>query len=241
MKGKIWKIIKDFSLCLFDSYSKILRYEWVFIVNRGYRVSFLTASVGGVPCDFHQWKNVPWLKRGWKTLNSRATSRTRAASETWRRHRARRHHVTGVHARGRHIRAHAQFIVLTENAVGFENGGQCVPADRETYTLYVSKGAAGLQRNRTPRQNLACTRTYALTHFLHSSTLVCVKKKTWCFSWLCGCLTSHSKQRMHTDDANASVINAGVSNPWAGLLIALGVCFRGFHQLWDCCGSAVMS
>lgn len=51
----------------------------------------------------------------------------------------------GVHAREQQIRAHAQFIVLTENAVGFENGGQCVPSDRETYTLYVSKAAAKRQ------------------------------------------------------------------------------------------------
>lgn len=44
-------------------------------------------------------------------------------------------------------RAHAHSIVLTENAVGFENGGQRVPPDRETYTLYVSKAAAcGLPR-----------------------------------------------------------------------------------------------
>ena len=47
-----------------------------------------------------------------------------------------------VHAREQQIRAHAQFIVLTENAVGFENGGQCVPSNRETYPLYVSKAAA---------------------------------------------------------------------------------------------------
>lgn len=46
-----------------------------------------------------------------------------------------------VRAREQQIRAHAQSIVLTENAVGFENGGQCVSSNRETYPLYVSKAA----------------------------------------------------------------------------------------------------
>lgn len=52
-----------------------------------------------------------------------------------------------VHAREQQIRAHAQFIVLTENAVGFENGGQCVSSNRETYPLYVSKAAANKQQH----------------------------------------------------------------------------------------------
>lgn len=38
--------------------------------------------------------------------------------------------------------AHAHWIVLTENAVGFENGGQRVPPDGKTNTLYVSRAAA---------------------------------------------------------------------------------------------------
>ncbi len=54
-----------------------------------------------------------------------------------------------VHAREQQIPAHAQFFVLTENAVGFENGGQCVPSNRETYPLYVSKAAAKKQLNRS--------------------------------------------------------------------------------------------
>lgn len=116
----------------------------------------------------------------------------------------------GVHAREQQIWAHAQFIVLTENAVGFENGGQCVPSDRETYTLYVSKAAAKTA-NLLVTENVFRTCTYVRLHFLHSSTLVCVLK-TWCFSWLCDYLTLHSKQRLHTDDINGNVVNAEILN-----------------------------
>lgn len=99
-----------------------------------------------------------------------------------------------MHAWEQQIRAHAQFIVLTENAVGFENGGQCVSSNRETYTLYVSKAAAKKQQNRSLPKMLVCTRTFARVHFQHSSTPVRALK-TWCFSWLCDCLTLHSRQR----------------------------------------------
>ena len=51
---------------------KTLWQEWLYIVNIGYWVSFfLTFLVGGVPCDFFNDKNVPWLKKGWKTLIKR--------------------------------------------------------------------------------------------------------------------------------------------------------------------------
>lgn len=103
-----------------------------------------------------------------------------------------------VHAREQQIRAHAQFIVLTENAVGFENGGQCVPSNRETYPLYVSKAAARKTTKSHVSDNVIRTCTRGRLHFSHSSTLVCVLK-TWSFSWLCDCLTLHSKQRLHAN------------------------------------------
>lgn len=109
-----------------------------------------------------------------------------------------------VHAREQQIRAHAQFIVLTENAVGFENGGQCVSSNRETYPLYVSKACCEETAKSLAVENVTRTCTRARLHFLHSSTLVCALK-TWCFSWLCDYLTLHSKQRLHANDTSLNV------------------------------------
>lgn len=71
--------------------------------------------------------------------------------------------------------AHAHFIVLTENAVGFENGGQCVPSDWKTNTLYVSTDAAHGRRNRVARRRKTsrgpCTvGAFASLAFLNSCT-----------------------------------------------------------------------
>lgn len=90
--------------------------------------------------------------------------------------------------------AHAHLIVLTENAVGFENGGQCVPPDGETYTLYVSKAAAYGLPIRSRRKTL----------FPRAPTRRCTSRipkllcewKTWSFSWLCDwrAATAHGPQ-----------------------------------------------
>lgn len=108
------------------------------------------------------------------------------------------------HALEQQIPAHAQCIVLTENAVGFENGGQCVSSNRETYPLYVSKPAAKETAKSLVVESVTCTCTRARVHFSHSSTLVCALK-TWCFSWLCDYLTLHSKQRLHANDTSPNV------------------------------------
>lgn len=81
-----------------------------------------------------------------------------------------------MHAREQQIQAHAQFIVLTENAVGFENGGQCVPPDRETYTLYVSKAAAKKRRHRSfPKMAFARARLRVCMSCIPQLLCVCVE------------------------------------------------------------------
>ena len=50
-----------YSLCLFDSYSRHFD-ENDYIVNIEYH--FLTCLAGGVPRDFFNEKNVPWLNKG---------------------------------------------------------------------------------------------------------------------------------------------------------------------------------
>lgn len=107
------------------------------------------------------------------------------------------------HPRERRSAAHAHWIVLTENAVGFENGGQCVPSDRETYTLYVSKAAAHgppiLSRRKTLFSRAPTRRCMS-----RIPKLLCVWK-TWSFSWLCDWRTG--EQRLHTDHNNAKAAN----------------------------------
>lgn len=72
--------------------------------------------------------------------------------------------------------AHAHWIVLTENAVGFENGGQRVPPDGKTNTLYVSRagGAANDGVARHPRETSSFSRVRR-RHLLHSPTPACAR------------------------------------------------------------------
>lgn len=88
-----------------------------------------------------------------------------------------------VSARASARAAHAHWIVLTENAVGFENGGQCVPSDRETYTLYVSKAAARGPPIPWRRKTLFSTASTRRS-MSRIPKVLCVWK-TWSFSWLC--------------------------------------------------------
>lgn len=139
-----------------------------------------------------------------------------------------------VHALEQQIRAHAQFIVLTENAVGFENGGQCVSSNRETYPLYVSKPAAKETAKSLVVESVTCTCTRARVHFSHSSTLVCALK-TWCFSWLCDYLTLHSKQRLHANDTSRNVgKNTDVLNHITDQTLVAGTVNNCFTELGDC-------
>ena len=85
-----------------------------------------------------------------------------------------------VHAREQQIRAHAQFIVLTENAVGFENGGQCVSSNRETYPLYVSKAAANKQQHHA-REKTPLARAPMRARISRIPQLLCVRSKHGAF------------------------------------------------------------
>lgn len=110
------------------------------------------------------------------------------------------------------ICAHAQSIVLTENAVGFENGGQRVPSNRETDPLYVSKAATRKAPRRPLRRGLTCT--CARAHRSHSSTLARAVE-TWCFffSRHCDSRTSLSKTTTATrSDSSAGAGNADAFN-----------------------------
>lgn len=96
-----------------------------------------------------------------------------------------------VPARQQQICAHAHIIVLIENAVGFENGGQCVSSNWETDPLYVSSAAARIRQKCSLLKNywlLVCRGAFAFLTFLNSCECV----KTWCFSWLCDSLTQHT-------------------------------------------------
>ena len=91
------------------------------------------------------------------------------------------------------ICARAHFIVLTENAVGFENGGQCFSSNRETYPLYVSKKKLLppryklKQKTLTEKRNLLCNvqRRSCGKRLLLRLASALSALKTWCFSWLC--------------------------------------------------------
>ena len=108
-----------------------------------------------------------------------------------------------VHPRERWPAGHGHWIVLTEHAVGFENGGQRVPSDRETYTLYVSKAAAHGPSILSPRKTLI-SRAPTRRCMPCIPKLLCVRK-TWSFSWLCDWRTG--EQRLHTDHNNAKAAN----------------------------------
>lgn len=137
-----------------------------------------------------------------------------------------------MHAREQQIRAHAQFIVLTENAVGFENGGQCVPSNRETYPLYVSKATAEKQLNRfLPKALFARAPIRGFISCIPQ--LLCVLQ-TWCFSWLCDYLTLHSKQRLHANDINPNVGNTGVFNHLIDKPVLNGIVNSCFTDLRKC-------
>lgn len=96
--------------------------------------------------------------------------------------------VRDVHAaRATDPVAHAHWIVLTENAVGFENGGQRVPPDGKTNTLYVSRAATRrTTASRRPKGRRRSPRTSPASFaFLNSCVCPCVcvlvaaEGKTW--------------------------------------------------------------
>ena len=53
-----------FSLCLFDSYSRHFGENDFILSIKATEFHVLTFSAGGVPRDFFNEKNVPWLKKG---------------------------------------------------------------------------------------------------------------------------------------------------------------------------------
>lgn len=130
------------------------------------------------------------------------------------------------------IRAHAHIIVLTENAVGFENGGQCVSSNRETYPLYVSKAAAKKQlRSSLPNVLFPCAPPSLCICSIPQ--LLCVRSKHGAFPGFVTTITLHSKQRLHANDISAIAGNTYVVNHFTGKPTNIGIVYRCFTELMN--------